>query len=76
MQMRRFTQALGHRLFRISSISLVTVIGVILWPPITQAQGSGSLLSAKQIAELKKKPMTPVIVPTVPPNGFRVEILK
>lgn len=60
-------------LLRISSISLITAFGLILWPPITQAQTSLSLLSAKQIAELRKKPMMPVVVPTYLPNGFRVD---
>lgn len=63
-------------LFRTSSISIITALGFTLWPPITQAQTSGSLLNAKQIAELRKRPMMPVVVPTYLPNGFRVDKLE
>lgn len=61
-----------HRLHRRRVTVLSAALGFLFWPVVTRAQASGSLLTTKQVAELKRKPVISAVIPTFLPAGYRV----
>jgi hypothetical protein len=61
-----------HRLHRRHVTLLSTALGFLFWPAVIRAQVTGSLLTTKQVAELKRKPVITAVIPTFLPAGYRV----
>jgi hypothetical protein len=61
-----------HRLHRRRVTVLSAALGFLFWPVVTRAQVSGSQLTTKQVAELKRKPVITAVIPTFLPAGYRV----
>lgn len=61
-----------HRLHRRHVTLLSTALGFLFWPAVIRAQVTGSLLTTKQVTELKRKPVISAVIPTFLPAGYRV----